>query len=45
MAKRVVVLTLRTISREVVGAMQRAQPDADVRGYDLESVRRDRRNS
>ena len=43
MAERIAVLTIRTMTREIAAALRRSEPSAEVKAYDLEGIRRDRR--
>ncbi len=43
MAERVAVLTIRTMTRDIADALQEQNPDAEIKPYDLEGIRRDRR--
>ena len=43
MAERIAVLTIRTMTHEIADALRRSNPEAEVKPYDLEGIRRDRR--
>lgn len=43
MTERVAVLTIRTMTRDIAEALQAQNPEAQIKAYDLEGIRRDRR--